>query len=160
MATPKRLPQPNGSSIARVIQSKRCDNHGFVPSLIGIARATSVPFRDITEAIGHQLKLPVTGGRQPIVPEQAAHGVFGWVDDTLAFADPWGFAPQLIVIPVLLGYGRADVLVPPPHGEWLATNIPAAAIVVSEHGGHLPSDPVAEIADNMAWLRHGVLPTN
>ena len=93
-----------------------------------------------------------------IVPEQAAHGVFGWVDDTLAFAAPWGFTPQFIVIPVLLAYGRADVLVPPPHGEWLAANIPTAAVVVSEHGGHLPSDPIAEIADNMAWLRHGVLP--
>ena len=95
---------------------------------------------------------------QRIVPEQAAHGVFGWVDDTLAFAAPWGFAPQLITIPVLLAYGRADVLVPPSHGEWLAANVPTAAVVVSEHGGHLPTDPVAEIADNMAWLRHGVVP--
>jgi len=79
-----------------------------------------------------------------IVPEQAAHGVFGWVDDTLAFAAPWGFAPQLIAIPVLLAFGRADVLVPPSHGEWLAANIPTAAVVVSELGGHLPGDPVAE----------------
>jgi pimeloyl-ACP methyl ester carboxylesterase len=93
-----------------------------------------------------------------IVPEQAAHGVFGWVDDTLAFAAPWGFAPELIGIPVLLAYGRADVLVPPAHGEWLAANVPSAAIVVSEDGGHLPSDPVAEIADNMAWLRYGLVP--
>jgi pimeloyl-ACP methyl ester carboxylesterase len=93
-----------------------------------------------------------------IVPEQAAHGVSGWVDDTLAFAAPWGFAPQLIAVPVLLTYGRDDVLVPPAHGDWLAAHIPAAAVVVSEHGGHLPSDPVAEIAGNMAWLRHGTVP--
>jgi hypothetical protein len=35
--------------------------------------------------------------------------------------------------------------------------VPAAAVVVSEDGGHLPVDPVAEIAGNMAWLRHGVV---
>jgi pimeloyl-ACP methyl ester carboxylesterase len=92
---------------------------------------------------------------QRIVPEQAAHGVFGWVDDTLALAAPWGFEPELITIPVLLGYGRADVLVPPAHGEWLTAGIPTATVVVSEHGGHLPSDPEGEIADNMAWLRYG-----
>ena len=93
-----------------------------------------------------------------IVPEQAAHGVFGWVDDTLAFAAPSGFAPQLITIPVLIAYGRDDVLVPPSHGDWLAANVPTAAVVVSEHGSHLPSDPAAEIAGNMAWLRHGMVP--
>jgi hypothetical protein len=59
----------------------------------------------------------------------------------------------------LLAFGLADVLVPPSHGEWLAANIPKAAVVVSVHGGHLPGDPVAEIADNMAWLRYGVAPT-
>jgi hypothetical protein len=37
-------------------------------------------------------------------------------------------------------------------------NVPTAAVVVSEGGGHLPADPVAEIAGNMAWLRHGVVP--
>jgi pimeloyl-ACP methyl ester carboxylesterase len=93
-----------------------------------------------------------------IIPEQAAHGVFGWVDDTLAFAAPWGFDPGLIDIPVLLAYGLADVLVPPAHGEWLTANIPAAVTVVSKSGGHLPGDPVAEIAENMAWLRYGTVP--
>lgn len=93
-----------------------------------------------------------------IIPEQAAHGVFGWVDDTLAFAAPWGFEPRRITIPVLIAYGRADVNVPPSHGDWLAANVPAAAVVVNELGGHMPVDPVAEIAGHMAWLRHGVAP--
>jgi pimeloyl-ACP methyl ester carboxylesterase len=93
-----------------------------------------------------------------IIPEQAAHGVYGWVDDTLALAAPWGFDPALIAVPVLLAYGRADVLVPPAHGEWLTAHIPAAVTVISPSGGHLPGDPVAEIAENMAWLRDGVVP--
>src|SRR5689334_22264479 len=45
---------------------------------------------------------------------------FGWADDTLAFAAPWGFEPRRITIPVLTAYGRADVNVPPSHGDWLA----------------------------------------
>jgi pimeloyl-ACP methyl ester carboxylesterase len=93
-----------------------------------------------------------------IIPEQAARGVFGWVDDSLAFIAPWGFDPALISVPVLLTYGRADVLVPPVHGEWLAATIPGATVIVSQEGGHLPSDPVAEITENMAWLRDGIAP--
>jgi pimeloyl-ACP methyl ester carboxylesterase len=93
-----------------------------------------------------------------IIPEQAAHGVYGWVDDTLALAAPWGFDPGRIAVPVLLAYGLADVLVPPAHGAWLTAHIPAAVAVVSKAGGHLPGDPVAEIAENMAWLRSGTVP--
>jgi pimeloyl-ACP methyl ester carboxylesterase len=59
---------------------------------------------------------------------------------------------------VLLTYGQADVLVPPAHGEWLAATIPGTTVVVSQEGGHLPADPVAEIAENMAWLRDGIAP--
>lgn len=94
-----------------------------------------------------------------IIPEQAAHGVFGWVDDSLAFIAPWGFTPEVIAIPVLVAYGRADALVPPAHGDWLAANIPTATTVVSQDGGHLPGDPLVEIAEQMAWLRDGVVPT-
>ena len=59
----------------------------------------------------------------------------------------------------LVAYGRADVLVPPAHGDWLAANIPTATTVVSQEGGHLPGDPLVEIAEQMAWLRDGVGPT-
>jgi pimeloyl-ACP methyl ester carboxylesterase len=80
------------------------------------------------------------------------------VDDALAFAAPWGFAPEAITVPVLLAYGLADVHSPPAHGAWLAAHVPGATVVVSEEGGHLPSDPVAEIAGYMAWLRLGTVP--
>jgi hypothetical protein len=29
------------------------------------------------------------------------------------------------------------VLVPAAHGEWLATHVPDAEVVIDEHGGHL-----------------------
>ena len=92
------------------------------------------------------------------VPEMAAHGVGGWVDDTLADIAPWGFDPRAITIPVLVTYGLADALVPPAHGAWLAANIPTAVTLVSQHGGHMPGDRDRDITETMAWLRDGTIP--
>ena len=114
---------------------------------------------ELSEADRAYLERPETiKAFQRIVPEQAANGVFGWADDAMAFAAPWGFDPRLITIPVLLSYGMADIFCPPAHGAWLAASIPAATVVVSQHGGHLPGDPAQEIADNMAWLHCGTVP--
>ena len=51
-------------------------------------------------------------------------GVDGWVDDDLAFAEPWGFAVEDISRPVLLLHGEDDRFVPVSHGHWLAARIP------------------------------------
>jgi pimeloyl-ACP methyl ester carboxylesterase len=88
-----------------------------------------------------------------VIPEQAAHGVFGAVDDHLAFARPWGFDVAEIAVPVLVTYGRADTLTPPTHGEWLAARIATATVVVDEHAGHMPTDPTAGITETISWLR-------
>ena len=84
--------------------------------------------------------------------EQALGGVFGWVDDELAFTRPWGFDLSEISVPVLLRYGSSDVLVPRGHGDWLAQHVPGAVVVMDE-AGHLGSDPEQEITENIAWLR-------
>jgi pimeloyl-ACP methyl ester carboxylesterase len=113
---------------------------------------------EISDADRAYLERPeVIQALEGVVAEQAAHGVYGWADDSLAFISPWGFAPDTIGIPVLITYGLADGHVPPAHGAWLAANITTAATVISE-AGHIPTDPVAEIADHMAWLRHGIVP--
>ena len=91
--------------------------------------------------------------------EWAANGVGGWVDDDLAFTRPWGFDVAAIEVPVLVVYGTSDVLVPPAHGEWLAANVPGCLVKV-EAGGHLGTDPVAEITENLGWLKDGVVPAN
>lgn len=93
-----------------------------------------------------------------IMAEQAAHGVGGSVDDTLAFARPWGFALSAITVPVLLTYGLQDFSCPPGHGRWLARQIPTALVVEDETGGHLPQDLEAEITRTFAWLRTGEFP--
>jgi pimeloyl-ACP methyl ester carboxylesterase len=93
------------------------------------------------------------------IAEQAATGVDGWVDDDLATIRPWGFEVGQIKVPVLIRYGVSDVLVPPAHGEWLAANVPDCVVKVDAQAGHLGSNPEQDIAENMRWLRDGVLPS-
>jgi pimeloyl-ACP methyl ester carboxylesterase len=114
---------------------------------------------DLSESDQAQLVRPEV--RQVIsesTPEQALNGVWGWVDDDLAFLRPWGFDVRDISIPVLVEYGVTDVLVPAAHGEWLAANVPGCVVKLNDDAGHLGSDPEREIAENIAWLRDGVPP--
>jgi pimeloyl-ACP methyl ester carboxylesterase len=64
-------------------------------------------------------------------------GVWGWLDDDLAFARDWGFALADVDVPVHVWHGRHDVMVPPAHGLWLADNVPGAELRLLEDEGHL-----------------------
>lgn len=88
-----------------------------------------------------------------IVTEQARHGVWGSVDDTLAFAQPWGFELTDIHIPALITHGALDASAPLAHGMWLAERIPSAEVQISKTGGHMPEEPEIEIVATMSWLR-------
>jgi pimeloyl-ACP methyl ester carboxylesterase len=90
--------------------------------------------------------------------EWAVNGVGGWVDDGLAFVQPWGFDVADISVPVLVRYGSTDVLVPPAHGEWLAANVPGCVVKINDAAGHLGSNPEHEIAENARWLSAGIAP--
>jgi pimeloyl-ACP methyl ester carboxylesterase len=93
-----------------------------------------------------------------VVAEQCRNGVGGWIDDSLAFLAPWGFDLAATPVPVLLVWGLHDKSVPPAHGRFLADSLPVVRVVIDEEGGHLPTDPEAETAMNMAWLAHAVTP--
>ncbi|HYO19525.1 MAG TPA: alpha/beta hydrolase [Dermatophilaceae bacterium] len=80
-------------------------------------------------------------------------GVWGWVDDDLAFVKPWGFDLSEIAVPVEVRYGSRDVLVPAGHGAWLGRNVPGAVVVVEEAEGHL-GDP-DQVTARMRWLVAG-----
>jgi pimeloyl-ACP methyl ester carboxylesterase len=92
-----------------------------------------------------------------VTAEQAANGVYGWADDRVALVRPWGFDVAEITVPVLIRYGIADVLVPRSHGDWLAAHVPGCLVKVDD-AGHLPTDPVAGISEQMRWLRDGTPP--
>jgi pimeloyl-ACP methyl ester carboxylesterase len=74
----------------------------------------------------------------------------GFLEDTLAGAQPWGFGPDAIRVPVLIMHGAKDKMVPCGHGEWLAARCPAAESRIVPDAGHitvLDSAPEA-----LAWL--------
>jgi pimeloyl-ACP methyl ester carboxylesterase len=90
--------------------------------------------------------------------EWAVNGVGGWVDDDLAFLQPWGFDPADISVPVFIRYGLTDVLVPPAHGEWLVANVPGCIVKTNDVAGHLGANPEQEIAESARWLSAGIAP--
>jgi pimeloyl-ACP methyl ester carboxylesterase len=83
-----------------------------------------------------------------------AAGVWGWVDDDLAFLTDWGFSLDEISVPVTVRYGAQDVLVPAAHGAWLGSHVLGATVVVHTDGGHL-SDPDTRIEELRALVAAG-----
>lgn len=61
----------------------------------------------------------------------------GWVDDDLAFVEPWGVYLASIDVPVTVWQGSADLMVPFAHGEWLAAAVPGARARLLDGDGHL-----------------------
>ncbi len=74
----------------------------------------------------------------------------GFVDDDLAFTEPWGFDPAAITIPTAVWYGPHDTLVPAGHGEWLGRTIPNAKVVLLDGGHFAIYDRMGDLLD---WLR-------
>jgi pimeloyl-ACP methyl ester carboxylesterase len=69
--------------------------------------------------------------------EGLRNGIDGWLDDDLAFAEPWGFDLAEIGKPVTLWQGSADLMVPFAHGQWLASRLPRASVHLEQGEGHL-----------------------
>lgn len=73
-------------------------------------------------------------------------GIWGWLDDDLAWAKPWGFHVADIRVPVIVRHGDEDGFVSIKQGRWLAAHIPGARFDEMPGGGHttvgVPIDPV------------------
>jgi pimeloyl-ACP methyl ester carboxylesterase len=66
-----------------------------------------------------------------------ADGFDGWIDDDLAFIEPWGFSLASIRVPVTVWQGDLDLMVPAAHGAWLAAAIPGAVARAATGHGHI-----------------------
>ena len=64
-------------------------------------------------------------------------GYYGWMDDDLAFVEPWGFDLASISKPVELWQGNDDFMVPHAHGYWLESKIPSAKLNFVPGEGHI-----------------------
>jgi pimeloyl-ACP methyl ester carboxylesterase len=89
-----------------------------------------------------------------VVDQAMEKGNEGMVEDLLAGARAWGFAPADITVPVLILHGGKDRMVPSAHGQWLATHCPTAELRLAPDAGHisvLDSAPAA-----LRWLHDRV----
>ena len=64
-------------------------------------------------------------------------GIDGWLEDDLAFTQPWGFDLREIRSPVTLWQGAEDLMVPFTHGKWLAAHVPGGSVHLEKGEGHL-----------------------
>jgi pimeloyl-ACP methyl ester carboxylesterase len=61
----------------------------------------------------------------------------GYLEDTLASVQPWGFRLDTIRVPALIMHGTQDKMVPPAHGEWLAAHCRGAESRFVSDAGHI-----------------------
>jgi pimeloyl-ACP methyl ester carboxylesterase len=74
----------------------------------------------------------------------------GWLDDDLAFVRPWGLDLAALSRPLLLLQGRADLMVPYAHGEWLAGRLPGVTARLTEDDGHVSL--LSQVGPVHEWL--------
>ena len=83
------------------------------------------------------------------------NGYYGWMDDDLAFVQPWGFDITEIDKPVELWQGNDDFMVPHAHGYWLESKITTAKLNFVLGEGHISlgeNQRAAIIANALGYL--------
>jgi len=103
-------------------------------SVEGIITSMSSVLPDVDRAV-------ITGEFGEDLANQIHEGlrisVDGWLDDDLAFTQPWGFALSEIEVPIMIWQGDEDLMVPFAHGQWLASQLPDALVHLEIGEGHL-----------------------
>jgi pimeloyl-ACP methyl ester carboxylesterase len=117
--------------------------------------ANAVAFKDVTESdvrealgglIGEADKRALDGAIADEYATATRKGLAvsfdGWIDDDIAFIQPWGFALNAISVPVILWQGDQDLMVPHAHSYWLEKQIPTSQLKFLPGQGHF--SPIAD----------------
>lgn len=81
---------------------------------------------------------------------------YGWIDDSFALTEPWGFDPACIQVPVLLWHGARDAFSPVAHSSWLAERIPHATSVIEPSAAHFGA--LRALPEVLSWSLVGASP--
>jgi pimeloyl-ACP methyl ester carboxylesterase len=92
-----------------------------------------------------EIMVPIANGMAECLRSSAE----GWLDDSIAFARPWGFEVSAISAPVGIWQGLEDTATPIGHARWLARRIPGAELYELE-GGHYA--PYLAFSTALRWL--------
>ena len=119
----------------------RAFSAGFAP-MAGLPDADDDTIRAAMHGLlptdGAALALPgVADGLVAVMREGLRQGTEGCGWDNVAWVGPWLLDLSTVRVPTWLWYGAEDPLAPPVHGEWLATQLPDARLVVRPGEGHL-----------------------
>jgi len=82
--------------------------------------------------------------------EAVRSGADGWIDDSLAFRQHWGFDPATIKVPVRLWHGARDAFSPLSHARWLASRIENVRFDIQEDAGHFAAMEI--LPEILGWL--------
>ena len=119
-----------------VIDQWMNDNAGPMKSVTG---------NDIIEAFGGLIgdadKAVLEGGEADAMAASMRSALAvsfdGWIDDDIAFIQPWGFKLADISVPVHIWQGDDDFMVPKAHSYWLEKHIPTGALNFVPGHGHI-----------------------
>lgn len=84
--------------------------------------------------------------------EALRKGAHGWVDDALAFRQPWGFDLAAICSPVKLWHGSDDTFSPVEHTYWLKRQLVNAKVSIEIQPDAAHFGAVAVLPTILAWL--------
>lgn len=133
-------------TLSAALDEAAVELRGAGPAQVVESMSTLLPAEDRAALVGEpgeELAAQIT--------EAVRHGAAGWIDDDLAFVNPWGFSVDDIKIPVFLWQGDRDLMVPFAHGRWLAERIPGAVAHLLPGEGHISvfTNRVDEILDEL-----------
>ncbi len=124
LAGPSRLRaylEPQAQALAGVTGEQVAAALGGLVAAVDVAALTG----DFAGYVAASLRRAVAGG------------MWGWLDDDLAFTRPWGFDLGAVGVPVVVWQGGQDRMVPFAHGQWLAAHVPGARPRLLAEEGHL-----------------------